>query len=189
MYQTIFFFQRKFFVLFFGVCFLFLSGCTQQTNLPTARGMSYLKREPFGLSVRHIKISSSESVSHSDTLSHMLPMAFFFFVEQWAMESFAAKGHTGTAHIVIYDATIKEISFSNVNATEKETYKGSVKVGIRMEGTGRVVPEYFVILEESISIPDGTTIEDRRMLLRVLCEHLLNRLTYTVEDKLSTISH
>lgn len=164
-----------------------LGGCMETPALPPVTGLSYLKRPPLRLQVETVQIHLDETLEHSLTIPNMVSMPLSLLLKQWASENFVAMGSQGTLKITLYDASIMERGISRTKPNQKEAYAGKIRVGLKLSGIPAKKQEHALALEESLTVPSQATLEERRILLQVLCERLINRLSYAVEDKIEDI--
>lgn len=183
-----------------GVIIAALAGCSGAKSTTSAQPLSFSGRGVIGLDVASIEVveryRGSASRPHVDHLASPTPTQA---VRQWVAERLRATGHSGSAKVLILDASIVESELPRTEGfkamftnQQAQRYDGRIEVKIvgeaqdrRFSGSGQASASRSTTVAEDISLAGR---EDTwNTMTRQLMEDLDGRLQQALREGLRPI--
>ena len=161
---------------------LMASAC-QNTAPPMQKlpEISFANLRPFQLDVGRLEITSEfVPTGRSPHIEHLMPVSPEGAVQRWAQDRLRPVGRTGTARVVIKDASVVEVplaidkGISGAFKKEQEArYDGSLSVAVQiLDERGMVQGETVAQATRSRTVAEGITLNQRDRVLYDISESL-----------------
>lgn len=169
---------------YYLICCMFilcLNGCGPIT--PETKGFSYLTKPPLSLPVKIIKLNIAANM---DSFPEIGTITFSQLLSQWANEHFSTNGRNGCLRMTVREATVQEVSLKpksgiagifKIENTEKFCGRVSVCFDVADGPADPFVAQVVVTVTGEKYAPENFRVKDRRALLLLLYEELIDRLT------------
>lgn len=170
-----------------------LGGCSSAPSRISA-DITFADRPPIGLNVANIEIVQSYQPAFADPyVDHLFPREPAAVIRRWAEDRLAARGATGTATLIIQEASVTEEELSRepgvkglVMIEQSERYEARFAVRIEIR---KPAPEpngsADVLAQRSITAPENASLADRERIWFSLTEDTIRDLDARFEQEIN----
>lgn len=172
---------------------LVLGGCPSAPSR-VAPEITFADRPPIGLDVANIEIVQRYQPAFADPfVDHLFPQQPASVIRRWAEDRLAARGATGTATLIIQEASVtEEILARNpglqglVTIEQSERYEArfAVRLEIGQPAGGRS-GSADVLAVRSITAPENASLADREQIWFALTENTTRDLDARFEQEIT----
>lgn len=173
---------------------LVLGGCPSAPSRISSE-ITFADREPIRLDVANIEIVQRFQPALADPfVDHLFPQEPAAVIRRWAQDRLAAAGTSGTATLIIQEASVKEDILPRnpglqglVTIEQSERYEARyvVRIEIVQPATGRT-GSADVLAVRSITAPENASLADRERIWFTLTEDTARDLDARFEQEVMT---
>ena len=173
------------------VAVLVLAGCSSAPSR-TLPEITFADQSPIALDVERIEIVQRYEPAFADPyVDHLFPRPPATVIRRWAEERLLARGATGTATLIIQDASVTEEVLARnpglqglVTIEQSERYEA--RIAVRLEVTKPTSSGYAEVLaQRSITAPENASLADREQIWFELTENVIDDLDAKFEQEVA----
>ncbi|WP_420547033.1 hypothetical protein [Curvivirga sp.] len=170
-----------------------IAACSTKVERHNFPDLTYTHLQRVDLDVAAIEVLQAyQPPLQHPNIEHETPISMLGTTATWAKDVFKSVGHSGTAKIIISEASIIEEPLSNnasITSTftteQSEKYISQLTVEIRIEDAFGGSASSNATVSRSITVPEDISLTDRERVWFDLIEDTVNDMNLKIRDGIS----